>query len=120
MNNCWRGSPAEIAGRLLRKMDERDLLVDAENKVRARQAEIKCKELIRQHVPRADPQPPAVPQGNSPFLAEGWQLSRLRSAGDVTGAPYIGLADDAGRALMEEPVLRPGSRDGDPESAGAV
>ena len=33
------------------------------------------------------PQPP----GGEPFLADGWQVSRLMPAGEVTAAPYLGL-----------------------------
>ncbi len=41
-------------------------------------------------------QPPAVPQGTSPFLNSGWQLSGPLSSSDVTAAPYLGLDQDAG------------------------
>jgi len=33
----------------------------------------------------------AQPPGSEPFLADGWQVSRLMPAGEVTAAPYLGL-----------------------------
>jgi hypothetical protein len=36
------------------------------------------------------------PEGHSPFLADGWQVSRLMPTGDVTKAKYIGLGNRVG------------------------
>ncbi len=47
-------------------------------------------------------QPPDVPQGISPFLTEGWQVSAPEPQGDVTAAAYLGLARDAGWQPVEE------------------
>jgi len=36
------------------------------------------------------------PPGSEPFLADGWQVSRLMPPGDVTAAPHFGLDAEAG------------------------
>jgi len=38
------------------------------------------------------------PEGHSPFLANGWQVSRLMPVGDVAKAKYVGLKQKAGWA----------------------
>ncbi|MEI6970026.1 MAG: GH116 family glycosyl hydrolase [bacterium] len=39
---------------------------------------------------------PHTPPGDEPFIADGWQASRLMPAGDISHAPYMGLAEDIG------------------------
>ncbi len=41
-------------------------------------------------------QPSALPQGISPFLSKGWQLSDPLPPADITTVPYIGLDQAAG------------------------
>lgn len=41
-------------------------------------------------------QPPGIPQGISPFLTGGWQISNLLPPGKLSTVPYVGLGHDAG------------------------
>lgn len=48
------------------------------------------------YVPRSVLRVGSAAPGNGSFIADGWRVSRLMPAGDVTAAPHLGLKADAG------------------------